>query len=931
MAESNGGWGLGGPGMWIFGVTLAALLGAGCGDDAPPPTPDASAECSSAADCDDGVYCNGSETCEAGVCRAGSSPCSVSCVEDEDRCVGGTCADADGDGHEDAACGGDDCDDTNADRFPSNTEVCDAAGVDEDCDDSTFGTVDADGDGAISDQCCNGASCGGDCDDSSLARRPGQLEICDSVDNDCDGSTDEEMNDVDWYDDQDGDGFGGSTVLRSSCVPIPGASLVDTDCEDGIPQANPAGSESCNGVDDDCDGSVDEGLAPCDPCVAGDDVCDGHDSDCDGSIDEDPDAHGFFVDADGDGVGTGAAMSMMACVASGFARRDGDCDDTDPSVGDARFPELCDMRDNDCDGATDEGLPSCAPPTCDLPFTGPVDPGEFYFEGDSLGNCGDFDGGTPVLTVRVGGRDPDVRDEAVLPSVASTTAGTVQADGRTVVIPRDTDVTIVTQLPDGTYATITFRWNDAAGTVTVSQYDLEPCSARMAADEAVATCDRVDQDCDGSVDEGVMVTVYTDNDGDGAGDAVASTESCGFSLGSNEVLVGGDCDDFDARRSPTLAEVCDGSVDEDCDSMVDEDPAASTSCAAPMSTASCNGGACQVDACTAPFEDCDADASNGCEADIDSSNAHCGACDTPCLDFCTTGTCADTDFIDVAHGPGFNGLVCFAKASGAVYCESTGAGGSVEFPEPTVIGAMTSAAEVAVGFQGACAIQNGGELWCWGTSAGIPMTATPLTAADTAVRVPGVSDAVEVAMGRRTCVRRAGGSVLCAEPLAALMPLGPTDAVDIDLDAGDNELCVARSGGTVVCQPRGTEVFSTVAGISGATQVAVGGDHACAIVAGGAVSCWGEGSNGQLGDGRSMDSATPVAAGSLTGATVITAGSDSTCAVASGSVWCWGYRGFFPTPTEQTTIPGTVVDGVNPYTFSYSPCVIYDTGDAECL
>jgi hypothetical protein len=62
-------------------------------------------------------------------------------------CING--GDNDGDGASDMACGGDDCDDNDPNRFPGNVEVCDAANHDEDCDPNTIGSLDADGDGFI--------------------------------------------------------------------------------------------------------------------------------------------------------------------------------------------------------------------------------------------------------------------------------------------------------------------------------------------------------------------------------------------------------------------------------------------------------------------------------------------------------------------------------------------------------------------------------------------------------------------------------------------------------------------------------------------------------------------------------------------------------------------------------------------------------------
>lgn len=105
--------------------------------------------------------------------------------------------DADGDGHVAREWGGDDCDDTDPDRFPGNTEVPDSDHRDEDCDPSTFGKVDEDRDGFFSDEYCNRQPsgellCGKDCDDRYMNVNPAHHETPgDGIDNDCDGKVDE--------------------------------------------------------------------------------------------------------------------------------------------------------------------------------------------------------------------------------------------------------------------------------------------------------------------------------------------------------------------------------------------------------------------------------------------------------------------------------------------------------------------------------------------------------------------------------------------------------------------------------------------------------------------------------------------------------------------------------------------------------------------
>ncbi len=229
--------------------------------------------CTADAACDDGLVCNGAERCaptlldaDAMGCVAGTPPaCGANMVCDElsDGCRTdcATTADADGDGIAAVECGGTDCDDGDATRFPGNVETCDDAeggAHDEDCDPTTFGARDLDGDGAIDAACCNGDNCGTDCDDEDVAQRAGQPEFCDGLDNDCDGQADEMTGAVDWYVDADGDGHGVPGDVVQSCPPVAGRAILDDDCDDEDGGRTPGRFEECNLVDDDCDGATDE-------------------------------------------------------------------------------------------------------------------------------------------------------------------------------------------------------------------------------------------------------------------------------------------------------------------------------------------------------------------------------------------------------------------------------------------------------------------------------------------------------------------------------------------------------------------------------------------------------------------------------------------------------------------------------------------------
>jgi MYXO-CTERM domain-containing protein len=313
---------------------------------------------------------------------------------------------------------GEDCDDSDPAVHPAASEVCDS--IDNDCDgdiddaDSSIDTTtqstwyeDGDGDGygltghgelSTCDTPASGyASSGGDCDDSVATTFPGAPEICDGVDNDCDGTTDESgTNATTWYADSDSDGYGDSSSSTVSCAQ-PSAHVADSaDCDDSSAAVNPAALETCNGIDDDCDGIIDEDdatdattwyadtdgdgygnvnavlvscsqpsshvadLTDCDdnsatvnPSIS--ESCNGIDDDCDGTIDEDDatDAPTWYVDADSDGYGDDFSTTQSCQQPTGTVAQGGDCNDNDPASYPGASETWYDGVDADCDGASD--------------------------------------------------------------------------------------------------------------------------------------------------------------------------------------------------------------------------------------------------------------------------------------------------------------------------------------------------------------------------------------------------------------------------------------------------------------------------------------------------------------------------------------------------------------------------------------------------
>lgn len=234
--------------------------------------------CTSDGDCTNGLFCDGVERCapsdpsaDSLGCVRSDSACALPerCDELRDRCVPLGCdvADLDGDGVDSIVCGGSDCDDNDRNRYPGNPEVCDANGHDEDC-------------------------------------IPCTVTASDTGDEDLDGHTSEQC----WN-----EWVGVAPTCDASRVLVLDGVVAGRDCDDANPSRHHGLPEVCNGVDDDCDRLIDEGV---------------------GTL--------FYRDRDGDGYGVATCGRYLCALTPGYVANTSDCDDGNPSLQSGS--QICDWN-----------------------------------------------------------------------------------------------------------------------------------------------------------------------------------------------------------------------------------------------------------------------------------------------------------------------------------------------------------------------------------------------------------------------------------------------------------------------------------------------------------------------------------------------------------------------------------------------------------
>ncbi len=452
-------------------------------------------------------------------------------------------ADIDGDGTLSA----DDCDDGDA-------SVGEASLV-------FYRDIDSDGYGYTADSTTvcrtpygNYSTVGGDCSPNRSEVNPAATEVCDDddTDEDCSGAADNDdpsaTGTSTFFADNDGDGYGDAANTVSACDQPTGYVSDDTDCNDADAAISPAGTEACDALDtdEDCDGLVNDD----DPSVTG--------------------TSPYYDDEDADGYGESAVYGYACDVPGGYVLDNTDCLDTDYDINPSAT-ELCDgsATDEDCDGLADMDDPDVVG---SITIYADVDDDGYGDASEAVAACGVLSGHVTDST------DCDDENAAINPG-ATEACDDLDTDEDCDGLADDVDGSVTGQVAiyndfdgdgyGGSYEDVSCETQ--AGEAT----NADDCDDRDASinPDGTEVCDALDadEDCDGladdddpSADSATFTTWFSDDDGDGYGDATGDTTACDAPAG--HVADDGDCDDLAEDIHPGADESdCTDPIDYNCD------------------------------------------------------------------------------------------------------------------------------------------------------------------------------------------------------------------------------------------------------------------------------------------------------------------------------------------------------------------------------
>ena len=330
--------------------------------------------------------------------------------------------------------------------------------------------------------------------------------------------------------------------------------------------------------------------------------------------------------------------------------------------------------------------------------------------------------------------------------------------------------------------------------------------------------------------------------------------------------------------------------------------------------------------------------------------------------------------------------ICALISDGTVECWGdnyygqlgNGASGN-QSSTPVQASGITSATAISAGADHSCALLSGGTVKCWGLNGDGELGNNTTTSSPTPVQVSGLASAIEVsASSYDTCVLISGGTVKCwGDNGAGQLGDGVTNHSGVTKDWSGNDFsptpvtvsitnasavssggwhsCALVSGGTLECWGENgngelgngttTNSWTPVPVYSSGTtpltnvaQVSAGSYHACALISGGTVECWGLNGDGELGNGATADSSNPVQVNGIASASSISAGGEHSCSIVSGwAVECWGdnyygelgngEKGYSLTPVQVSNITDATEISTGDEYFS---CALVSGGTVKC-